>query len=70
MITFFHQKITKFLYEPSRIIAVLVSAPANGVGHSLHERVFVTVCFLWSLNLTGAFQVRIHTTTPYLKRND
>ncbi|GAB0090490.1 uncharacterized protein DMENIID0001_052260 [Sergentomyia squamirostris] len=40
----------------SRIVGLLLSAPVTGVGSSSHERIFVTVCLLWSLNLTGAFQ--------------
>lgn len=40
-----------------RIIGLLMGAPTNGVSTSLHERLFVSICLLWSLTLFGAFQV-------------
>ncbi|XP_055699581.1 uncharacterized protein LOC129799581 [Phlebotomus papatasi] len=44
----------------------MLSAPVGGVGKSSHERLFVSVCLLWSLNLTGAFQgslVNVYTNS-------
>lgn len=52
-----HDRIINYLNLPLRITAVLISAPTGKIGDSLHERVFITICFLWSLNLSGAFQV-------------
>ena len=40
-----------------RIFGILISAPVTGLGTTNHERFFVAVCLLWSLNLNGAFQV-------------
>lgn len=49
-----------------RIIGLLLGAPVVGVSTSFHERLFVSICMLWSLVLCGAFQVG---TTKGVKTN-
>lgn len=45
--------------EAAKIVGVLLSAPLNHIGTTIHERVYIGVCLLFSLNISGAFQVRI-----------
>lgn len=43
---------------PARVVSVLLSAPVTHIGVTVFERSFMACCMLWSLVLTGVFQVR------------
>lgn len=44
---------------PARVVSVLLSAPVTYIGRTIFERCFMAFCLMWSLILTGVFQVTV-----------
>lgn len=60
-----YQRFSDHLTAYLRFMCMMLSMPVAHLGHTLAEKLFVGVCLIWGIVMTGVFQVGLITEAEF-----